>query len=73
MCRHYDFFDVGTGTDPFDPDTEILHLSGAEPPIPFKTPGNAMWMTFMSDYDKSQPGFRLSVTADEEKDGKVIG
>ena len=70
--RHYDFVDFGTGPDPFDPDTRLLHLSGDDPPIPFKTPTNSMWVTFASDYSKDEPGFNIQVSVDDETDGKNL-
>ena len=69
-CRHYDFIDIGTGSNAFQPDTRIVQVTGTEPPIPFKTPTNAMWVTFHSDYSKTQSGFNLHVTVDDEIDGE---
>ncbi|XP_077864849.1 cubilin-like [Saccoglossus kowalevskii] len=63
--RNYDWVDMGTDSNSMNLSTRILHESGnKKTPHEFYTPSSIVWLTFMSDHDKTDDGFHMQLFDD---------
>ncbi|XP_077864847.1 cubilin-like [Saccoglossus kowalevskii] len=63
--RNYDWVDMGTESNSMNLSTRILHESGnKKTPHEFYTPSSIVWLTFMSDHDKTDDGFHMQLFDD---------
>ncbi|XP_070564553.1 cubilin-like [Ptychodera flava] len=59
--KNYDWVDVGTGDNSMILTTRIVHESGnKKTPFEFYTPSDVIWLTFMTDHDKTYEGFEMT-------------
>ncbi|XP_070564555.1 cubilin-like [Ptychodera flava] len=69
----YDWFQVGSGSDPIDTSSRLFRLSGSDVEGSFSTYSDTIWVTWISDHSVTDKGFQVSFVVDEACGGAVSG
>ncbi|XP_071498050.1 uncharacterized protein [Diadema antillarum] len=64
----YDFLYLGSGLQPTLLGSNLVELTGMEPPADQVSPGNEGWMAFYSDYSITYSGFTAILTVEEPQE-----